>query len=690
MSNSTKLKQQGQALAAFFYLLMSTLSVDCYSRVIISKIDASCINSNDWLLSGVSTEQFNDCWFMNEDNSFVEMVEPINLSVIGDLHVECGIATRGDVRNLSAVFEVSDDGCSWEMIKQIKIVDKISNQKNYEFDLYNLNLKYKHPKLRFRTSSSDVYSGIKLFKLFVSGVPKPLFNPNIREAASITTSSFVARWDRQFNASNYEFSVYKKVQGSESKIVFEENFDAIDFPFKDKLDVVVDSFLPSWKAKNVFCYPTLDNSGSYLKIGTAKVGGLISLPSLDLSSNKGMFKLSFKLGNIGKTSCVSVCINDETRVIYQENTDRKPFDSYSITLNNGVPITNIIFSVNSGDTFLLDDISIEQVQPLASQMIEGYPKILNAVDSCKVDGLSPGTTYYYGVRPLNKYLGQSKISSSQVTTLEREQLVILSGEFKELFTQEINGNLQICQGGQAKGKVKVNGEISYACHFKPNEWHSLSIPFAPSKVGGYISGKPYLLRNGYDYILQQYKDGKFQKVDLDRGGFIIKVLTHLDDNRLLFFSQQGVILNDKLEIEPLSLGYSHLVNPYAHIVSPTTLIDADVYYVFKEGRFIPSYDDVQPFQSFIAYRGPKNDYKRSIAVEDKQLVQCESILSDKLVAIQGSNLHLSSVDSSVMVFTISGKLVYSNFGSNICDIPLSDGFYLVKVDNKVYKISINN
>lgn len=692
MSNSTKLKQQGQALAAFFYLLLTTFSVDCYSRVIVSKLDTSFLNSKYWVTSGVSTDQFSDCWFMNGKNSFVEMLEPINLSQIDNLHVECGLATRGSIQELSVLFEISDDGLNWNIIKQIKIANKVTSQKSYDFDLFNLNLSYKHPKIRLRTSSGDTDTGIKLFNLTVSGVPKPLFNPKLSEVTDITTSSFIAHWGRQENVSNYEFSLYKKAQGTENKVVFLENFDAINISTTDKLDPVVNSLLPGWSAKNVFCYPALDNSGSYLKIGTAKLDGNIFLPTLDLSANKGTFKLSFKLGNNGETSRVCIWINGEKKVINQENTQMRELDSYSFTLYNGTPTTSIVFCVNpdSGNTFILDDVSIEQIQPLVSQMIEGYPVTLNNQDSYLVKDLSPSTTYYYSVHPYNKYINAYRISSSQVKTLESEQLIVDSGEFKELSGQDINGNFQICQGGQAKGKVKINGEISYVCQLKPNMWHSFSIPFAPSKVGGYISGKPYMLRNGYDYILQQYNDGRFQKADLDKGGFIIKVLTLLDDNKLLFFSEKGVVLNDDSEISSLSLGYSHLVNPYAHSISPTSIVDADVYYIFKEGSFIPSYDDVLPFESFIAYRGPKGGYKRSITIDSKQVSVDKSILSDELVTIQGGYLHLSSFDSPVMVFSASGKLVYSCMGNTVCDIPLSNGLYLVKVNNKTYKVSINN
>lgn len=70
-----------------------------------------------------------------------------------------------------------------------------------------------------------------------------------------------------------------------------------------------------------------------------------------------------------------------------------------------------------------------------------------------------------------------------------------------------------------------------------------------------------------------------------------------------------------------------------------------------------------------------------------------------LTNVQDNNLHIFSVNSAIMVsgftnktvniYSIEGKLVKSQqLTSDIEQIPVASGFYIVRVDNRVAKISV--
>lgn len=691
MSKSTKLKQQGQCFAAFFYLLLTTFSIDCYSTVLVSKLDTSTKISESWKSFGVEMDDSPQCWFMSGKESYVETIDPIDISLLESLQIDYTLSTYDSPSSLSVYLQISEDGINWKTLKKETFPEKITKGKKYTFSLYTSDYKYVHPKIRLKAISTSLYAGIRLFSINILAEQKPLLNPVIKNPTNITMSSFLVNWEKQLGVSNYEFALYKKQQGSQNKIILSENFDGINANNGSDIDAEIGGFLPNWKSQNAYSFFNSNQSGGYLKIAKGSVGGYVILPTLDLSSNNGEFTISFKLGSYSEQSQVCISANKENKTIVI-NESNYPNMYYSYKFNCGTENTVISFSVlaKTGDKFLLDDVVIEQVLPEKEALVDGYPKILGSVDEYAVEGADSNCDYYYSILPLSKYFKSTRASYGHVKTNECEKCIVESGDSKVISEKIVDGDLQINQNAIVRGNAKINGEISYSCNLKPNLWHSFSLPFIPVKVGGYINGKPYLLRVGYDYILQNYQNGRFRNADFGKGGFIIKVITRLDDDKLIFFSKKGTQLNEDLSINSLTNGYTHLYNPYTYPVLPSDLISADVYYIFHDRAFIPSENEVLPFQSFIAYSGPKELHARSIDVEYKQTAISKPPLLDVSIITQNGVLTIIALNKPVQVFSSDGKLVFSSEGKERYDLPLVPSLYLVRVNNKTYKVLINN
>lgn len=689
MSQSTKLKQQGPRLTAFFYAFLATLCLDCYGSVIVSKLDISSGLLDQWDSSGINRTRMSNCWFMGNVNSYVETTTPIDLSLFGDVNITLNIGTFNGYSSATTQLQISNDGSAWQDLNQFKHYTN-ENSKVFSIDLGKPYLDYHSARFRLRSINPSGEAGAKLYSILVSGTPKPFSFTSNSTITDLLSTHYVAHWNKISHATNYEFSLYNMLPGSESKQLFNERFDEVGISSNDALDEQLSSLLPAWDGQNVYCYPTQDYSGSFLKIGNTKDGGYIQLPALDLSANNGTFELSFDTGS-GKFCEIVLSVNGEKSVVEVEKTLGQPTSHRSFIFHNGTESTNIRLSVprKSKSSFVLDNVVVNQLCSGIEKMKEGYPKILGDVDSYAVDELSPNTTYYYKIRPTNSYVTSTKAIEGSVKTPLASQLVVKRGEQKEFADEVLIGDLQIHEGASISGKVKVRGEVSYMCELKPNCWHSISLPFVPVNVGGYVQGKPYALRANYDYILQSYQDQSFSSVPLGKGGYIIKVLANIDDSKLIFFSGKDVTLNAERSFKLLPQGYVHLENPYTYPILPSKLVYADAYYIFKNGKFVLSEDELLPFQSFIAYNGDKGSNARSIEI-DSEVTGIYPELSSELIIRQGEGIiHLEGITSTVRVYSIQGVLLYSNCGESIYDISLPSGVYLVSVNGGNHKVFLN-
>lgn len=683
-------KERGLSLALFFVLLVFS-HTNCYSDIIVPKLDGSINKSEAWTLSNVKTSA--GYWIMNNSSSSVETTEFYDFTAFTGICIQVKLGTSDYYKYCTTRLEISDDGINWSALNTIE--QKSSNTNGSTSRLYPT-LTNKHAKIRLIAANSDNIAGAKLFSIEITGIPKFIPIPTANEAANITTRSFTANWNSCKNATDYEINVYNKLPGNAEKTILYEDFSEQD-PKGSIIDTELSTLLPKWKGNSIyFLAPTSDNN-KFLRVGKIDIkGSYIELPPLNLSDNNGQFELSFDIGSVNASlSSVNLYINNEkigTTNINASNLSANQHIKYSFT--NGTENCKIRFEGTKDGhySFVMDNIKITQLQNGVETSIAGYPKNVGNQTSYAVEGLAPNTTYYYNVKATNGYITTHQSNEICAKTLSGEQIIVESNEEKIFNNETINGNLQIKEGAKISGKVTVTGEILYTCKFTPGKWHSFSLPFIPKNVGGYLNGKAYSLRVNHDYTLKSYENEKFTDVTLSDKGYIIKVSSKIDNGELFFFSNKGVTLNESTPQYAISNGYTHFGNPYTYSVNPKELVGADKYYCLKNNKYIESNDDILPYQSFIAYKEIMPNLSVSAIYTDPQLESTgiSNTESENIKIWQDNGtLYVTGTEETVNIYSAQGKLAYTGSTEALKQIMLPSGLYLIKIKNQTTKIIIN-
>ncbi len=691
MSKLTQLKQQGPCLAVFFYALFFNC-VGCYSDTIIPKLDGSTGTHEGWAFNNLADNSLNGYWLMNNTlNSSVETIQSYDLSTYTSISITAKIGTYTDFEYCTTKLEISDDGINWTLLKENSFSAKKTDGINFSYSAPSL--LYTHAKIRLTATNSNSESGARLFTIEIKGTPKFIPIPITNDATEITTNSFIAHWNACDNATNYEIYIYNKLPGKVEKSILKEDFRELNTTSDECFDSQLSKYLPKWNGKNIYYYLRTSENKKFLKIGNSTEKGYIETPSIDLSNNNSLFELSFDIGTSNNNAC-SVYLYLNNNIV----------DTIYVNGTNDLPIQHMIYSFSSGNTnnkiklegvtkkngsFLLDNITITQLLDGVETAISGYPTVLDNVTSYTVEGLAPNSTYYYTIKATNGNITTNKSDEICVKTLSGEQMIINANEERVFNNEIINGDLLINDGAKVSGKVTVNGEISYACKFTPDKWHSFSLPFIPCNVGGYINGSAYSLRANYDYMLQKYQNEHFENTSLENDGYIIKVLSKIDNGELFFFSNKGTTLNENTNQYIVNDGYTHLGNPYTYSINPKALVDADKYYLLENNKFIQSENELLPFQSFIIYKGTKtNQALRTINIETES-TNIASLESDNIrIRQNGGSLQITGIEIPVSVYSAQGQLMYAGLIAKEKSIFLSPGLYLIKIKNKTTKIVI--
>lgn len=685
-------KERGLSLALFFVLLVFN-HTNCYSDIIVPKLDGSIGKSDAWTLSNVKTST--NCWIMNNSSSSVETKEFYDFTAFTGVTIQIKLGTYFSVDLCKTRLEISDDGINWKLLNEYPLTESESKTAK-TFSYPTASLPNKHAKIRLIAANSDNTSGAKLFSIEITGIPKFIPIPTANEASNITTRSFTANWNSCKNTTNYEINVYNKLPGNAEKTILYEDFSEQD-PKVSIVDTELSTLLPKWKGKSVYFVISASENQKFLKVGKADTkGGYIELPPLNLSEDNGKFKLDFDIGTLNAAPCdVYLSINNEKVETITINTSSLYTSLHkTYSYSNGTENCIIKFEITSKDhySFVLDNIKITQLQNGVETSIVGYPKNMENQTSYAVEGLAPNTTYYYNVKATNGYITTHQSNEICAKTLSGEQIIVESNEEMIFNNETINGNLQIKEGAKISGKVTVSGEILYTCKFSPGKWHSFSLPFIPKNVGGYINGKAYSLRANHDYMLKSYENEKFTDATLSDKGYIIKVPSNIDNGELFFFSDKGITLNESAPQYAISNGYTHLGNPYTYSISPRELVGADKYYCLKNNKYIESNDDILPYQSFIAYKEIMPNLSVSAIYTDPQLESTgiSDAESDNIRIWQDNRtLYVAGTEETVNVYSAQGKLAYTGSAEALKQTMLPPGLYLVKIKNQTTKIIIN-
>jgi len=682
-------KQRGLNLAVCLFLFVFNYT-NCYSYNIVPRLDGSTETFEGWTLN--SLKRNSDCWVMNNPNSSIETAEFYDFSTFTDITITYKIGTYNTPASCTTNLEISDDGINWTMLKQLTQLK--TNSTGTSSSYYIAILPNKHAKIRIVAVNSDNSSGAKLFTLEITGTQQFIPTPIVNEAKEISTKSFIANWNSCKNATDYEINIYNKLPGKAERAILNEDFSE-QVKYDGCIDTELSTYLPKWGGKYIYFIAPAAENQKFIKVGqTSTKGGYIETPPLNLSGNNGKFELNFDIGTMGASQCnVYLYINNAKVKTILISTTKSLYPSRHLTysFDNGTENCKIkLEGVTTGAyAFIMDNLVVTQTLDGVETPIAGYPKSIGNNASYTVEGLAPNTTYYYTIKATNGNVTANKSNEVCVKTLPGEQIVIAPNEEKIFNNETINGDLCINDGAKISGKVTITGEISYICKFTPGKWHSFSLPFIPRNVGGYINGKAHSLRANYDYMLKNYQNETFTDTTLGNRGYIIKILSNIDNGELLFFSDKGITLNEGTSQYTIDYGYTHLGNPYTYNIDPKVLVSGDKYYSLRNNKFIESEDELLPFQSFIVFKGLEHMQSMRAISTDPEIVDVQPLKNEKAKIWQdGKSLWITGTKGPINVYSAQGKLIFTGSIEDNKPIPLTTGFYLVRTENLTTKIII--
>lgn len=248
------------------------------------------------------------------------------------------------------------------------------------------------------------------------------------------------------------------------------------------------------------------------------------------------------------------------------------------------------------------------------------------------------------------------------------------------------------------GRGRVMGELCYVMDYRPGEWESVGLPFAPHLVGAFIGGVPYYLRENIDYHLQSYTcdDGgqySFAPSPCIEGyrGYLVKVPEGIsyDDNTLYIYSSKGVEINAPHSFALDGL-YTHLANPYLRAVTDVwQIFGAEVVYRYDGQVFRPftTSDELPPFESVIVYGGSPNAAPRMISLGGSSGVAGDA--SDKvMIATHDGAIALHGYSGQVTIRALSGVTVFAGHVVSGSPIPLGQGIYIVTYGSRTVKVAV--
>ena len=372
-----------------------------------------------------------------------------------------------------------------------------------------------------------------------------------------------------------------------------------------------------------------------------------------------------------------------------------------------VPTSSLgVIEINNTDStggnkelrLLVDDLLVYQKSMYTYRSIEGYPRVVCSDET--VDGLYCNEEY----RVMRQYIGVGIDDETVVTTMSDER-VMTTGERLSLVqggTMELDGDF----GGSVfmdstsciTGRGRVMGELCYVMDYRPGEWESVGLPFAPHLVGAFIGGVPYYLRENIDYHLQSYTcddGGQYSFAPSPRiegyRGYLVKVPEGIsyDDNTLYIYSSKGVEINAPHSFALDGL-YTHLANPYLQAVTDVwQIFGAEVVYRYDGHVFRPftTSDELPPFESVIVYGGSPNAAPRMISL-DGGSGMARGVPDEVVIATHDGAISLHGYSGQVTIRALSGVTVFAGHVVSGSLIPLGQGIYIITCGSRTVKVAV--
>lgn len=471
---------------------------------------------------------------------------------------------------------------------------------------------------------------------------------------------------------------------------------------------------------DTICYSSFDDGGD----------GGFSTDALSLGA--GDYFHGFGRGNV--SLWIPVVAMGVTDSLYVSFSTRKWVDSevstYTVTYNDSVigrishprelsssvwerhafafvPTSSLgVIEINNTDStggnkelrLLVDDLLVYQKSMYTYRSIEGYPRAVCSDET--VDGLYCNEEY----RVMRQYIGVGIDDETVVTTMSDER-VMTTGERLSLVqggTMELDGDF----GGSVfmdstsciTGRGRVMGELCYVMDYRPGEWESVGLPFAPHLVGAFIGGVPYYLRENIDYHLQSYTcddGGQYSFAPSPRiegyRGYLVKVPEGIsyDDNTLYIYSSKGVEINAPHSFALDGL-YTHLANPYLRAVTDVwQIFGAEVVYRYDGHVFRPftTSDELPPFESVIVYGGSPNAAPRMISLGGSSGVAGD-VSDEVMIATHDGAIALHGYSGQVTIRALSGVTVFAGHVVSGSLIPLGQGIYIITCGSRTVKVAV--
>lgn len=643
--------------------------------------------SGGWVLTNMNRDK--DFWTMYSNSSSAETSQYYDFDVFRSVTIETNTRTYISYTYCTTSLEISTDGTNW--IPLAANEHTAANIAGKTFTYTTSSLPYKRAKIRLVAKTATNNAGARLVSIKISGTPKFIPTPIGKAGSEINRNSFTCSWNRCNNATRYEVDLYQMLPGKTEKKILNEDFRNQSSIYSEVMDKELSVYLPGWSGKTIYFDKREIGNLKFLGIGTGSTPGSIETPPLNLAGNGGLFNLSFDIGSYStaNTSTVKLYINNkQTQTITVPITNLLPAKRINLSCTGGTESTSIKFEGTKGAAFVLDNITVTQLQDGIETSLPGYPVITE--DSVyTATGMAPNTTYYFTVKATNGYITTNRSSPVSIKTLTGEQVVADSTTDRTFNNEIIDGDLCIRDGAKVRGKVTVSGEVSYVCKFSPDKWHSFSLPFIPRIVGGYIDGKRYALRANHDYLLKSYQNSGFTSTSLGSAGYIIKISSKIDNGELFFFSDKGITLNETAPFSLIGDGYSHLANPYTHSIDPKELVIADRYYCLKNNQYIETSEELLPFQSLIVYKGAKTAQPLNVISIESEMtnIPVEENEETRIWKEKGV-LWIKGVKTPVTIYTAQGKVIFLGMINGNTPISLPSGIYLVRTNKLSTKISL--
>ncbi|WP_196885485.1 T9SS type A sorting domain-containing protein [Aureivirga sp. CE67] len=342
--------------------------------------------------------------------------------------------------------------------------------------------------------------------------------PSSLNTSAVASNSFTANWDSVNGADDFSLTVTKII--SENTIL-EEGFPNGVSPFPG-----------NWSKNSRIYTTTSGSSGKAIRLGSGSGSGIITSPTIDCSTNGGVFKVIFDAKaydgdelNMGIAHAADGSNFSDAKIIDVNLS----WNTIEVTFTGGTVNSKIQFESHQsgGKRFYLDEIKIIQEE---SETIHNDLNIGN-VTTYEVTGLDAETTYQYYVKANTSCGGGTTSEASStvtVTTLvdptfiwttsgdnkwnnganwnkgtvptENDDVkiplatlidpVIENSESFSCNNIEIEDGMKIILNSDAsnsasliiKGNITGTGKIKYERHISATGWHYISSPISDLNI----------------------------------------------------------------------------------------------------------------------------------------------------------------------------------------------------------------